>query len=34
MNTKSALQKVLKGILSTEEEDKYNHEITGKNKSH
>jgi hypothetical protein len=34
VTTKSALQKILKGILHTEKEDKYNQENTGKNKSH
>jgi hypothetical protein len=34
MTTKPALQKTLKGILHTKEEDKHNHENTGKNKSH
>jgi hypothetical protein len=29
MTTKLALQKILKGILHTEEEDKCNQEITG-----
>jgi hypothetical protein len=33
MTTKAALQKIFKGILYTEEEEKYNHESTGKNKS-
>jgi hypothetical protein len=28
------LQKILKGILHTEEEEEHNHENTGKNKSH
>jgi hypothetical protein len=30
MTTKSALQKILKGILHTEEQDKFNHENMGK----
>jgi hypothetical protein len=34
MTTKPTLQKILKGILHTEEEDKCNSENTGKNKSH
>jgi hypothetical protein len=34
MTTKSVLQKILKGILHTEEEDKCNKENTEKNKSH
>jgi hypothetical protein len=34
MTAKPALQKILKGILHTEEEDKCNHEIIGINKSH
>jgi hypothetical protein len=34
MTTNPALQKILKGILHTEEEDKYNLERMGKNKSH
>jgi hypothetical protein len=34
MTVKSALQKILKGILHMEEEDKHNQEHTGKNKSH
>jgi hypothetical protein len=34
MTTKQALQKVHKGILYREEEDKHNHEKMGKNKSY
>jgi hypothetical protein len=34
MTTKPALQKILKGILHTEEEDKHIHENTKKNKSY
>jgi hypothetical protein len=34
MTTKAALQKVLKGILHTKEEDKHHQKSTGKNKSH
>jgi hypothetical protein len=34
LTTKSMLQKILKGILHTEEEEEHNHENTGKNKSH
>jgi hypothetical protein len=33
MTTKQVLQKILNGILHTEEEDKRNHENKGKNKS-
>jgi hypothetical protein len=29
MTTKSALQKILKGILHTEDENKHSHETTG-----
>jgi hypothetical protein len=32
MTTKPALQRILKGILHTEEEDKHNHKNMGKNK--
>jgi hypothetical protein len=32
--TKPGLQKVLREILHAEEEEKYNHENTGKNNSH
>jgi hypothetical protein len=32
MTIKPALKKISKGILHTEEEDKHNHEKTGKNK--
>jgi hypothetical protein len=34
MHTKPALQKILKEILYTEEEDKHNSENMGKDKSH
>jgi hypothetical protein len=34
MTTRLVLQKILKGILHTEEENKHNCENTGKNKSH
>jgi hypothetical protein len=34
MATISALQKILKGILHTEEEEKSNQEYNGKRKSH
>jgi hypothetical protein len=34
MTTKPLLQKILKGILHLEEEDKCNHENIRKNKSH
>jgi hypothetical protein len=34
MTTKPALQKILKGILHREEEDKYSHENIEKNKSY
>jgi hypothetical protein len=34
MTTNPELQKILKGILHTEKEDKHNHEKTEKNKSH
>jgi hypothetical protein len=34
MTTKPVLQKILKGILPTEEEDKCNHKNTGESKSH
>jgi hypothetical protein len=34
VTTKPAQQKILKRILHTEEEDKYNHENIGSNKSH
>jgi hypothetical protein len=33
MTTKLILQKILKGILQTEKEDKHNQENMGKNKS-
>jgi hypothetical protein len=34
MTTKLALQKILKGILHAEDEDKHSHESIGINKSH
>jgi hypothetical protein len=34
MTNKPVLQKILKEILHTEEEDKSNHKSVGKNKSH
>jgi hypothetical protein len=34
MTTKPVLQKILKGILHTEDEDKHNHKRMGINKSH
>jgi hypothetical protein len=34
MLTKPALQKIIKGTSYTEQEDKYNNENMGKNKSH
>jgi hypothetical protein len=34
MTTKLVLQKILKEVINTEEEDKCNHENMGKNKSH
>jgi hypothetical protein len=34
MTTTSVIQKILKGILHTEEEDKHNQENIGRNKSY
>jgi hypothetical protein len=34
MTTKPVLQKILKGILHTEGEDKHDHKNTGENKFH
>jgi hypothetical protein len=34
VTTKPALKKILKGILSTEQKDRQNHENMGKNKLH